>query len=91
MPLQQTLLDEQIGDKRIEVVKTYDTRQAREAFDEMDEASHAFLWNALNIAASYEQSELPGMNTAEGGRLPLGGIAARVSRGRERSLILRDF
>lgn len=32
----------------------------------MDEASHAFLWNALNIAASYEQSELPEMNIAEG-------------------------
>src|SRR4051794_14828305 len=65
MPAQETFLDQRIGDKRIEVIKIYDTRQAREAFDEMDEASHAFLWNALDIAASYEESELPEMNIAE--------------------------
>jgi hypothetical protein len=66
MPAQETFLDQQIGDKRIEVIKTYDTRQARDAFDEMDEASHAFLWNALSVFATYEESELPEMNTAEG-------------------------
>jgi hypothetical protein len=66
MPRQETFLERQIGDKRIEVIKTYDQRQAREAFDAMDEASQAFLWRSLELGADYEESDLPPVGSPEG-------------------------
>jgi hypothetical protein len=66
MPRQETFLEKQIGDRRVEVIKNYDIRQAREAFDEMNEAAQASLWKSLGISESYEGSELPRPDSVDG-------------------------
>jgi hypothetical protein len=69
MPHQETFLEQSIGDKRIEVVKTYDEGLAREAFDEMSDAARAFLWNALKIEEAYDASDIPAVHSADGDEL----------------------
>ena len=59
MPAQETFLDRQTGDHRIQVVKTYDRQYAQEAFGSMDEAAKAYLWRSLAIDESYEATDLP--------------------------------
>ena len=39
MPQQEPFLEQIIGDRRIEVLKTYDQQYAREAFSNMDESA----------------------------------------------------
>jgi hypothetical protein len=65
MPTQETFLDRKTGDKRIQVIKTYDQRRARVAFEEMNEAAQAFLWQSLKVEQSYEASDLPPLHSAE--------------------------
>jgi len=43
MPQQEMFFEQVAGDRRAEVLKTYDRGYAREAFGEMDEAAQAFL------------------------------------------------
>lgn len=59
MPKQEVFLNEQVGEQRIEVLKTYDPAYAREVFEEMDESAQAILWNSLDIEQTYDQSDLP--------------------------------
>ncbi len=59
MPRQEVFLEKQIGDRRIEVIKTYDRNFARDAFDGMDEPAQAHLWQSLGIDESYDSEELP--------------------------------
>ena len=59
MPQQALFLEKEIGDRRIEVLKTYDQHFARDAFDGMDESAQTHLWQSLGIDASYDPEEIP--------------------------------
>lgn len=59
MPRQEVFLEEQVGDRRIEVLKTYDLTYAREVFQEMDDSALAILWHSLDIEHTYDPAELP--------------------------------
>jgi hypothetical protein len=59
MPKQELFLEEQIGDHRIEVLKTYDQQFAHEAFCNMEPQAQEHLWKALAIADNYDSQEIP--------------------------------
>jgi hypothetical protein len=49
MPQQETSFDQQIGNTRVTVLKTYDRQFAREAFDQMEADALDFLQNRLQL------------------------------------------
>jgi hypothetical protein len=49
MPKQEVFMDAAIGDKQVQVLKTYDAAYAREAFDAMDVEALKFLTLWLDI------------------------------------------
>jgi predicted RNA-binding Zn-ribbon protein involved in translation (DUF1610 family) len=53
MPQQEIFFEKNTGDRRVEVLKTYDQKYAHEAFGGMDEAAQTYLWNSLGIDESY--------------------------------------
>jgi hypothetical protein len=53
MAQQEVFLEQQTGDLRIEVLKTYDRNYARDAFESMDEATQTYLWNSIGVEESY--------------------------------------
>lgn len=59
MPKQEVFFEQTTGDRRIEVLKTYDEQFAREAFNSMDESAQAFLWNSLKPEEIYDPGGLP--------------------------------
>jgi hypothetical protein len=65
VPRQELFFERNIGDTRIEVVKTYDRSYAREVFDLMDDDATRALALSLNIAANYDASEVPDPNGLE--------------------------
>jgi hypothetical protein len=66
MPQQEKFFEQTAGDRRVEVIKTYDRQYAREAFDNMDEAAQAYLWNSLGIDDAYDSAEVPPRNDTKG-------------------------
>lgn len=46
MPQQEVFFEEVTGDRRIQVLKTYDSAYAREVFDEMDDDAQTILWTS---------------------------------------------
>jgi hypothetical protein len=52
MPQQEAYFEQQIGAKRIIVLKSYDRAFAREAFEQMDERALRFLGGALKLEGS---------------------------------------
>jgi hypothetical protein len=65
MPQQETFFERVSGDRRIEVLKTYDATYAREVFGTMDPTAQEYLWNSLRIADNYEPEDLPPLDTPE--------------------------
>ena len=59
MPKQEIFFEQQVGDRRIEVLKSYDQVYAREAFQNMDAQAQQQLWDALKPEEIYEPSGLP--------------------------------
>lgn len=59
MPQQEVFFEQVTGDRRIQVLKTYDSAFAREVFDEMDDDAQTILWNSLDIEQTYEAADLP--------------------------------
>ncbi len=59
MPKQEIFFEQQVGDRRIEVLKSYDQVYAREAFQNMDDQAQQQLWDALKPEEIYEPSGLP--------------------------------
>ena len=53
MHQQEIFFEQTTGDRRVEILKTYDQKYAREAFGSMDEAAQTYLWNSLGIDESY--------------------------------------
>jgi hypothetical protein len=62
MPKQETFFEQQIGERRIEVLKSYDQGYAHEAFKNMDEQALRSLWDALKPEEIYDPSGLPSLN-----------------------------
>ena len=65
MPKQEIFFEQQDGDRRVEVLKTYDQSYAREAFGNMDEPALKHLWDALKPEETYEAAELPSLNNPD--------------------------
>lgn len=59
MPKQEIFFEQQVGDRRIEVLKSYDQVYAREAFHNMDDQAQQKLWDALKPEEIYEIAGLP--------------------------------
>jgi hypothetical protein len=59
MPRQKLFFEKEVGERRIEVIKTYDRTFAHDAFGDMDEAAQAHLWQSLGIDESYDSEEIP--------------------------------
>ena len=59
MPKQEVFFEQQVGERRIEVLKSYDQVYAREAFRNMDEHALQQLWDALKPEEIYEPAGLP--------------------------------
>jgi len=65
MPQQEVFLEQTIGKRTVEVLKTYDRTYAREVFGKMDAAAQTFLWNSLGISENYIATDLPAEDYAE--------------------------
>ena len=59
MPQQEVFFEQVVGDRRIQVLKTYDSSYAREVFDEMGDDAQTILWNSLDIEQTYDAANLP--------------------------------
>jgi hypothetical protein len=66
MPTQEIYLDQQVGDRRVQIVKTYDEQYAREAFEAMGESAQAHLWNSLKVEENYDPEDIPSLNGPDG-------------------------
>ena len=62
MPQQTVFLDERKGDRKVEVLKSYDQSYAHEAFRNMDDEAQQLLWNILKPEEVYEPAGLPSLN-----------------------------
>jgi hypothetical protein len=58
MPQQTIFLEEQVGDSRVSVVKTYDSTLAREAFDGMDDDALLQLVKTMQSDGEYDASSV---------------------------------
>jgi len=66
MPKQETFFEQQSGDAKIEVLKSYDPGYAREVFRNMDNDALNQLWSALGVEKTYEAAELPPLGQPNG-------------------------
>jgi hypothetical protein len=61
MPKQEIFFEQQDGDRRIEVLKSYDQVYAREAFKSMDDDALKRLWEVLKPEEIYDVAGLPSL------------------------------
>ena len=66
MPKQEVFFEEQVGERRVEVLKSYDQAYAREAFQNMDEQALQQLWSALKPEEIYDPAGLPALSDPDG-------------------------
>ena len=66
MPKQEVLFEQQIGERRIEVLKSYDQIYAHEAFKNMDEEALQRLWTVLEPQEIYDPTGFPALNDPVG-------------------------
>lgn len=66
MPQQEVFFAQQAGDRRIEVLKTYDKVFAREVFAGMDRKAQTQLWTSLGIADNHDSGDIPQLGDPEG-------------------------
>jgi hypothetical protein len=59
MPQQEVFFEQTAGDRRIQVLKTYDPAYAREVFNEMDDDAQTILWKTLEVEHTYDTADLP--------------------------------
>ena len=62
MPKQEVFFEQQMGSRRVEVLKSYDQSYAHEAFRNMDEGALQRLWDVLKPEDTYEAADLPRLN-----------------------------
>ena len=56
MPQQEVFFAQTTGERRVEVLKTYDQRYALEVFNGMDEFAQTHLWESLGMDEAYESA-----------------------------------
>lgn len=66
MPQQEVFFQQQVGERRIEVLKSYDQIYAREAFQNMNGQALQQLWTALKPEEIYEPAGLPPLSDPAG-------------------------
>lgn len=59
MPNQEVFFSQEFGGKKIEVVKTYDSHFAREAFEDMDEDAKESLGQSLVADGALDSANVP--------------------------------
>ena len=59
MPEQTTFFQQQVGDKRIVVIKTYDSGLAHEALDQMSPEALNILAASLELESKFDPSDIP--------------------------------
>jgi hypothetical protein len=59
MPKQEVFFQETAGDRRVEVLKTYDASYARQVFESIDEEATAALAAALELEKNFELADIP--------------------------------
>ena len=59
MPRQEVFFEQQTGNRRVEVLKTYDRTYAREAFNGIDTEAREALAEALELQKNYEPADIP--------------------------------
>lgn len=62
MPKQEIFFEQQSGERRIEVLKSYDQGYAREAFNNMNDEAVRQLWSALKPEEIYDPAGLPALD-----------------------------
>lgn len=66
MPSQETFFEQQIGSRKIQILKSYDQSYAREAFAGMDDEALRHLWQALKPEEIYDPGGLPSLDDPDG-------------------------
>lgn len=59
MPQQEVFFEQKTGDRRIEVLKTYDRSYAREVFKSIDGEARESLAEALELRKNYAPEDIP--------------------------------
>jgi hypothetical protein len=67
MPKQQIFFEQQIGNWRVEVLKSYDQGYAREVFLNLNDEALRLLWKSLTPEQMYEPDSLPKFGIPGGG------------------------
>lgn len=65
MPQQELFFEQTAGNRRVEVLKTYDPSYAREVFNNIDEEATAALATALELDKNFEPADIPAPNAIE--------------------------
>jgi hypothetical protein len=65
MPQQEKFFEQVAGDRRIEVLKTYDRNYAREVFGSMSQIAQTYLWSSLGISENYNAVDVPPRDNPE--------------------------
>ena len=66
MPQQEIFFQQTAGDRRIEVLKSYDQAYAREAFESMDDDALRRLWTSLRPEETCDPADLLSMGDPDG-------------------------
>jgi hypothetical protein len=59
MPQQELFFEQKTGDRRVEVLKTYDRSYAREVFKGIDQEAREALAEALELRKNYAPEDIP--------------------------------
>jgi hypothetical protein len=65
MPRQEVFFEQTTGDRRVEVLKTYDQSYAREVFKGIDQEATAALAAALELDKNFEPADIPSPDAIE--------------------------
>ena len=65
MPQQELFFEQKAGDRRVEVLKTYDRSYAREVFNGIGAEAREALAAALDLTKNYEPTEIPDPNGSD--------------------------
>jgi hypothetical protein len=65
MPQQQLFFEQKMGDRRVEVLKTYDRSYAREVFNGIGEEAREALAAALELERNFEPADIPDPNGSD--------------------------
>jgi hypothetical protein len=65
MPQQEVFFEQQAGERRVKVLKTYDRSYAREVFSGIGDDARGALAAALELEKNYEPADIPDPNGSD--------------------------